>query len=229
MDKLIETYINNELQANKALCNVEISTRNSKGNIKSFDNVVCEVIQLFVKIGLNKPNEIILEYLCEAMVGVRYKYKLYILIYETVVLAKELINERKMQMFRVSNNPNTGIRQYMAVTPSEILENEIKQIQDEFEQRIIFDSYATITSDLSKLMLTNWTGDNRMKNITKEIKRVVFNEPATIVFWNDNTKTVTKCQPNDTYDKEKGLAMCIIKKICDNKGNFNNIFKKWCE
>lgn len=61
------------------------------------------------------------------------------------------------------------------------------------------------------------------------ISRVIFNDPATIVFWDDGTKTVVKCQEGDTYSKETGLALCIAKKTLGNKGNFNNVFKKWCE
>lgn len=59
------------------------------------------------------------------------------------------------------------------------------------------------------------------------IKKVIFNNPATIVIWSDNTKTVVKCQPGDTYSEELGLAMCISKKYLGNKGNFNEVFKKW--
>ena len=59
------------------------------------------------------------------------------------------------------------------------------------------------------------------------IQRVIFNNPATIVFWKDGTKTVVKCGDNDAYDREKGLAMAIAKKFLGNKGNFNNIFKKY--
>ena len=62
-----------------------------------------------------------------------------------------------------------------------------------------------------------------------EIKDVKYNDPATIVFWKDGTKTVVKCQKDkgDTYNPELGLAMCIIKKMCDNKGNYNDVFNKW--
>lgn len=60
-----------------------------------------------------------------------------------------------------------------------------------------------------------------------EIENVIFNDPATIVIWTDGTKTVVKCQPGDTYSKETGLALCIAKKFFDNKGNFNEVFKKW--
>lgn len=62
---------------------------------------------------------------------------------------------------------------------------------------------------------------------TPEIKKVIFNDPATVVIWSDDSKTVVKCQPGDTYDAEKGLALCISKKFLGNKGNFNEVFKKW--
>ena len=60
-----------------------------------------------------------------------------------------------------------------------------------------------------------------------EIKNVIFNDPATIVFWEDGTKTVVKCQDGDEYDLEKGLAMAIAKKAYGNKGNYCNKLKKW--
>lgn len=62
------------------------------------------------------------------------------------------------------------------------------------------------------------------------IKKVIFNNPATIVEWFDGTKTVVKCQKDDVFDPEKGLAMAICKKVLGtNKSgsNFNDIFTKW--
>lgn len=58
------------------------------------------------------------------------------------------------------------------------------------------------------------------------IKNVIFNDPATIVFWNDGTKTVVKAE-NEEFDPEKGLAMAISKKVLGNKGNYYETFKKW--
>ena len=63
-------------------------------------------------------------------------------------------------------------------------------------------------------------------DIRRLIKKVKFNPPATIVFWADNTKTVVKCKGED-YDPEKGLAMCICKKVLGDKGNYYEVFKKW--
>lgn len=59
------------------------------------------------------------------------------------------------------------------------------------------------------------------------IKNVIFNDPATIVFWQDGSKTVVKCQDGDKFDPEKGLAMAIAKKVYGNKGNYCNQLKKW--
>ena len=64
---------------------------------------------------------------------------------------------------------------------------------------------------------------------TPDIANVIFNPPATIVFWSDKTKTVVKCDPNqEPYDPEKGIAMAISKKmIGDNKYEYYNVFKHW--
>ena len=62
-----------------------------------------------------------------------------------------------------------------------------------------------------------------------EIKDVIFNDPATIVFWSDNTKTVVKAQDDDVYDPEKGLAMAIAKKAFGNEGNYCNKLKTWLD
>ena len=61
------------------------------------------------------------------------------------------------------------------------------------------------------------------------IKNVIFNNPATIVLWTDGTKTVVKCQNDEVFDPEKGLAMAIAKKAFGNKGNYCNEIKKWPE
>lgn len=60
-----------------------------------------------------------------------------------------------------------------------------------------------------------------------EIVKVIFNDPATIVFWSDGKKTVVKCADNETFDEEKGLAIAISKRVLGNKGNYYNEFKKW--
>ena len=58
------------------------------------------------------------------------------------------------------------------------------------------------------------------------IKKVMFEDPATIVFWKDGTKTVVRAQ-DEEFDPEKGLAMAISKKAMGNTRDYYIPFKKW--
>lgn len=57
-------------------------------------------------------------------------------------------------------------------------------------------------------------------------RKVIFNGPATTIIWKDGTKTTVKCQAEDVWSDEVGIAMCYLKKMLGNKGNFNNIFRE---
>ena len=82
--------------------------------------------------------------------------------------------------------------------------------------------YNRIASDNGSYIKVPSTKQNAMNSITN----VIFNNPATIVFWSDGTKTVVKCDERDEFDPEKGLAMAICKKHFGG-GFYNDIFKKW--
>ena len=49
------------------------------------------------------------------------------------------------------------------------------------------------------------------------IKKIMYKPPATIVFWNDGTKTVAVCEKGDVYNRELGFALCVLKKKYGNK------------
>ena len=78
-----------------------------------------------------------------------------------------------------------------------------------------------------KRMLNSTYGVSGIPFRNPKIEKVIFNNPATIVFWTDGTKTIVKCDGNEAFDEEKGLAMAISKKFLGNKGNYYNEFKKW--
>lgn len=64
---------------------------------------------------------------------------------------------------------------------------------------------------------------------TPEIEGIIFHGPCTIVKWSDGDKTIVRCK-NEDFDKEKGLAMAICKKMMGTnktKSNYYDIFKKW--
>lgn len=85
----------------------------------------------------------------------------------------------------------------------------------------------TVISDASLLFGARRTNDPTVYECPFAIKDVIFSNPATIVLWEDGTKTVVKRQEGDEYSEEVGLALCFAKKALGNKSNFNNVFKKW--
>jgi hypothetical protein len=93
---------------------------------------------------------------------------------------------------------------------------------DDYTDRYEFCTSTKMLSGADYSIDTKTDVDSDLK-----IKKVIFNEPATIIIWNNGTKTVVKCQEGDEYDKEKGFAMCITKKFFGNKSKFNNVMKEW--
>lgn len=90
-------------------------------------------------------------------------------------------------------------------------------------------------ADLIKSSQNSLKGESTMKNTNNKptpsnpIEQVIFNGPATIVYWKDGSKTVVKAQ-GDEYDPEKGLAMAVVRHyLCDILGmsRYDGIFKKY--
>lgn len=141
----------------------------------------------------------------------------------------------------VDKNVKTGISITVSTTTDDINTfvfrcEELIMAQFGFEKRdVIFNVDAASLYPRAipdKLYLNEkWREIRRQKRENKipEITRVIFNKPATIVFWADGTKTVVKSQGKEKYDKEKGLAMAISKKVLGNEGNYYDIFKKFLD
>lgn len=47
-------------------------------------------------------------------------------------------------------------------------------------------------------------------------KKIIYNNPVTVVLWEDKTKTVVRCQDGDEYNPMLGLALCYMKKALGN-------------
>ena len=61
---------------------------------------------------------------------------------------------------------------------------------------------------------------------TVYIKQVIYHDPATVVFWSDGTKTVSKAVEGTDYDACDGLIYCIVKKL-GNGFSLKQLFKEW--
>ena len=59
------------------------------------------------------------------------------------------------------------------------------------------------------------------------IKKVIFNPPATVVYWSDGSKTVVKWNVKENFDPEKGLAMAVAKRCANDSPDFYKEIQKW--
>lgn len=112
-------------------------------------------------------------------------------------------------------------------------EKELEQFRDADEayRRLVGDLTSGrldgLNYCLSDVRLTNAAVERMVSGNHFTIKKVVFNNPATIIMWRDGSKTVVKCQKGDTYDPEKGFVMAYLKKLLGNDNTFNKEINKW--
>ena len=59
------------------------------------------------------------------------------------------------------------------------------------------------------------------------IKRVLFNNPATIVFWADGTKTIVKCMEGEKFERYAGFAAACMKKLFKSTLHAKDIMEKY--
>lgn len=60
-----------------------------------------------------------------------------------------------------------------------------------------------------------------------KIKQVIFNDPATIVFFQDGDKVVVKAGKGDEFHPEFGLAMACVKKMFGSYTAYREFLKQW--
>lgn len=97
-----------------------------------------------------------------------------------------------------------------------------------FDNSLFFKVEGTIIPEKGGVAYTLHTGAEEFPWERPEISKVYFNDPVTVVLWKDGTKTLVKAI-DEPFDKEKGLAMAIAKKLMGNEGNYFNEIKKWTE
>lgn len=86
--------------------------------------------------------------------------------------------------------------------------------------------FSDIYIKLNGIVREHGQGTSSVPKILKA-KKVIHNYPATIVLWEDGTKTVVKCDWHDTYNPTTGLAMCYMKKALGNSSRaFNDALRE---
>lgn len=86
--------------------------------------------------------------------------------------------------------------------------------RDEF-----FDLFTNILGDTYDL---GWNAALFCNDAIPQAEHLIYSDPATIVFWEDGTKTVVKCD-NEPFSEEHGLAMAYMRKIFPSRTAFKKL------
>lgn len=89
----------------------------------------------------------------------------------------------------------------------------------EVEDKIVFDKDDYLR--LVKIIHNFRTAVGR--NALPDIRNVYYDGKTTVIMWDDNTKSIVRCQEEDAPNIEHGIAMAIVKKAYGNKSDFNDV------
>lgn len=83
-----------------------------------------------------------------------------------------------------------------------------------------------LIAELSRMMASEYRSTCRDGTCppSMEAEQVIFNPPATIVYWKDGTKTVVRCD-NDEFSEEFGFAMACVRKLYGTRNRFKAQYK----
>lgn len=115
---------------------------------------------------------------------------------------------------------------------------EIKECDGAFGEIVYFKFNEEETEEMinaKQQKVECYSSGQELTAATKlSIKKIIFNGPATIVFWTDGTKTVVKCnkETEELDDREKAIfAACAKKLLGTNKtgSNYLDFIRPACE
>ena len=75
--------------------------------------------------------------------------------------------------------------------------------------------YGSFFSELRMMPINNEEASKMYRDQINKVKKVIFNYPATIIL----------CGADEKFDPEKGIAMCLLKKMLGNTGDYNNYIR----
>ena len=165
------------------------------------------------------------------------------------IIYSATIHTKSRQIYRAYSLCNTDVigdcpvKDYSKaanVTPAErirpitdiTLEDVTNYCQNDtyFTEQVAKDLLDSIYGIHSKTLKEEIQMKTKSHSACNPIEKVIFNNPATIVFWKDGTKTIVKRQEGAEFDPEKGLAMAICRHyLCDICGleRYDGVFKRY--
>lgn len=71
-----------------------------------------------------------------------------------------------------------------------------------------------------------WITERPFVNRGLEPEKIIYNERTTIVYWNDNSRSISTCSENEIFDEEIGFAVCLLKKMFGKKVYGKKLYRR---
>jgi len=114
-------------------------------------------------------------------------------------------------------NTEKRIRQHITdsmFVPDQISGNIHTGNTSMFDSTLTWRDISKMADELREIKRENYSGLGITKKEKKlKHKKVIFNDPATIVIWEDVTRTVVKTCEGDTFDKTTGFLQAYFQKV----------------
>lgn len=92
------------------------------------------------------------------------------------------------------------------------LEQSLNKVHDDMINSLLY-SVPTFYMSKDEFKLPTKEEINAMFGVSKfEYKKIIFSGPCTIILWKDGTKTMARTNKEETFDPEKGVAVCFMKR-----------------
>ena len=100
--------------------------------------------------------------------------------------------------------------------------------KDAYKRMSVFMTNAIRHEFLSSrgIKVPRFSTDDRLP-YSLHVKKIIFNPPATIMLWEDGTKTVVKAAPGTEFNPYHGFTAAVAKKLYGNNSRVNKIMNKW--
>ena len=101
-----------------------------------------------------------------------------------------------------------------------------------YDNKNLYDHLVWNSNPISSNSLTinNISNDTIKPNTIRVsdvfVKKIIFSNPATIVFWSDGSKTVVKCMDNEEFNPYYGFVCAFAKKLFGTNSAINRIIKE---
>lgn len=103
----------------------------------------------------------------------------------------------------------------------------------ELSDDLLENLYDALVDGYEKLIQKKKKQDEEVRrkfneNSVKQIKRVKYDNPWTIVWWADGDVTRSKCAENDVWSESAGFNACVAKRYFQTAGAYNKVLKTYC-